>query len=65
MVWVFTNVAKALDTLPAEGRVMLLGLLLTIALCGFARVLRGAAPALRLLYGKGALVALLAVPLLV
>ncbi len=65
MVWLFTNIAKALDTLPAEGRVMLLGLLLTIALCGFAMLLRGAAPALRLLYGKGALVALLAVPLLV
>lgn len=59
----FELIAKALDTLSSEGRVMLLAYLLTGALCGFARVLpQDTGSSLNVLYRKGALAALLIVP---
>ena len=61
-MWLFTNIAMALDTLPAEGRVLLLALLLTVALYGFNRLLADADATLRVLFGKGALMALVLVP---
>ncbi len=61
-MWIFTNIAMALDTLPAEGRMLLLALLLTVALYGFNRLLADADPTLRVLFGKGALTALVLVP---
>ena len=65
-MWLFTQLAMALDTLPDFGRVFLLALLLTGALCGFARLMRGGkAGALSLLYRKGALLALIVVPAIV
>ena len=65
-MWLFTQLAMALDTLPDFGRVFLLALLLTAALCGFARLMRGGkAGALSLLYRKGALLALIVVPAMV
>lgn len=59
----FTTLAMALDTLPAEGRVLLLALLLTGMLYGFARVLpQDLGSGLNVLYRKGALLALTIVP---
>ena len=59
----FELIAKALDTLTSEGRIMLLAYLLTGALCGFARVLpKDPGSSLNVLYRKGALAALLLVP---
>ncbi len=59
----FTYLALALDTLPEAGRIMLLCGLLAVALYGLARV--NGTGGLDLLYRKGALVALIAVPALV
>ncbi len=65
-MWLFTQLAMALDTLPGFGRLFLLALLLTGALCGFARLMPGDEPvALSLLYRKGALLALIVVPAVV
>ncbi|XOV83093.1 MAG: hypothetical protein ACFHXK_19855 [bacterium] len=61
-----THLAMALDTLPDFGRVMLLAFLLTLVLHGFARLLPDdMGSTLQVLYRKGALLALLAVPLAV
>ncbi len=65
---ILTTLAMALDTLPAEGRVMLLAVLLSLALHGFTRAAdngRDVSLSYRLMYRKGALMALLLVPLLV
>ena len=57
-------VAMALDTLPIAGRMMLLALLLSGALYGFVRLLpHEPGSGLNVLYRKGALAALLFVPL--
>ena len=65
-MWLFTQLAMALDTLPGFGRVFLLALLLTGALCGFARLMPGGRPGTQsLLYRKGALLALILVPAVV
>jgi len=62
----FAYIAMALDTLPIAGRMMLLALLLSGALYGFVRVLPDEpGSGLNVLYRKGALVALLFVPLVV
>jgi len=59
-----TYLAMALDTLPVAGRLMLLAALLSGALYGFVRVLPDeAGSGLNVLYRKGALGALLFVPL--
>ena len=61
-----TYIAMALDTLPDYGRVMLLAFLLTLVLYGFARLLSDdMGSTLQVLYRKGALLALLVVPLIV
>ncbi|CAE7149479.1 GALNS [Symbiodinium necroappetens] len=61
-----TNIAMALDTLPDYGRVMLLAFLLTLVLYGFTRLLPGdMGSTLQVLYRKGALLALLGVPMAV
>ena len=62
----FVTIAMSLDTLPSEGRMILLAYLLTLALYGFSRRLpEDNTSALHVLYGKGALSALLIVPLLI
>ncbi len=59
-----TYPAMALDTLPDYGRVMLLAFLLTLVLYGFTRLLPGQmGSTLQVLYRKGALLALIGVPL--
>ena len=61
-----TAVAMALDTLPDFGRLMLLAFLLTLVLYGFTRLLPGElGSTLQVLYRKGALLALVCVPLAV
>ena len=63
---IFTAIAMALDTLPQFGRVMLLAVLLTAALCGLAKAAPlASAPGVNLLFRKGAVSALLLVPGLV
>ncbi len=63
---VLATLAMALDTLPTEGRMLLLALLLATALYWFARLLpQEPGSMVNMLYRKGALVALLAVPLMV
>ena len=62
-MWLFTNLAMALDTLPAVGRVFLLALLLACALYGFTRLVSGSEHrALVTMYSKAALSALIFVP---
>ena len=59
-------IAMGLDALPVIGRVMALALLMSCALYGFFKVLQGdSGGTLKLLYCKGALAALLVVPILV
>ncbi|MCR9259106.1 MAG: hypothetical protein NXH95_05260 [Pseudomonadaceae bacterium] len=61
-----TYLAMALDTLPDFGRVLLLAFLLTLVLYGFTRLLPGQmGSTLQVLYRKGALLALIGVPLCV
>jgi hypothetical protein len=58
------TVAMALDTLPTFGRLMLLAWLLTLLLFGFTRLLPAQmGSSLQVLYRKGAMLALLGVPL--
>jgi hypothetical protein len=58
------TVAMALDTLPTYGRLMLLAFLLALMLFGFTRLLPAQmGSSLQVLYRKGALLALLGVPL--
>ena len=62
----FETIAMALDTLGPSGRLLLMALLLSGALCGVARALRNHPSwTLQLYYRKAAIVALVAVPLLV
>ena len=62
-MWLFTNLAMALDTLPVMGRVFLLALLLACALYGFTRLVGDSEHhRLVLMYSKAALCALIGVP---
>ena len=62
----FQYLAMGLDTLPASGRVLLLAVLLSIMLYAFSKRLPAeAGSSINVLYRKGALVCLLAIPALV
>gem|GEM_PF-2418242 len=66
MEWLFVNVAMGLDTLPRSGRVILLALLLATALYGLSKKLpQDPNSNVHVLYGKGALAVLVAVPIAV
>jgi hypothetical protein len=63
MDWILTSLAQLLDMMPAEGRLMLLALLLSVAFTVFARLLPiSGSHALDIVYRKAVLIGLLAVP---